>query len=121
MNGKKLAAANQDSFLEKIVDDPWHQASDLFRAVGILLRKQQKKNLFEDYDEYEIIMDTRGKQCFDCHIGTHLEHVKRNLIVFFLSIFPFKLWVKRNFSGTPVQSGTCNFDLNVGKSVVSAG
>ena len=59
----------------------------LLKRVEFLLRKQQKKNFFEDYDEYESIMDTRGNQCFDCHICTHLEHVKRNLIVFFCQFF----------------------------------
>ena len=60
LNGKKLAAAKQESFRQKFGDDPLGQASDLFQAVKLVLLKQRRSgNLSEaDFIDY---MDTRGK------------------------------------------------------------
>ena len=60
--------------------------TSLLKRVGILLRSQKREKYLTD-GRFNDIMEERGKRCFDCHIGTHLEHVKRNLIVFFCQFF----------------------------------
>ena len=84
INGGRLARASKPVLSVRLKDDTL--AEEVFIAVKLVLAKQKRSEILSEVDFIDN-MDGRGKQCCICHICTHLEHVKRNLIVFFCQFF----------------------------------